>query len=259
MIALLAAALAGLLGCEKPPGELHIDTSIKDLINEPPGLYELHSPFDIPARGPNLIFLRQSKDVLVAAGDSLQHKIDSYMAGGNFSLIGRRMGQPKIWFAVDGIIVRGQLAERIGHRLDWEFPDYQAFDPTLVRDFTLVDLTEYGYRDDRRLRRDVVGKKIRITGTLQVEELAPEVRRYQIESENLKMDLTPVGPTLSYFLDLLKAVDTPFVAYGELGALLQMDDGSDSDRGSTQIVGPFHIEFLRYSQNILVRNTMSGG
>lgn len=257
-VALLAVLAVGLLGCEKPPSELHIDTTIKDLINEPPGFYELYSPFDIPARGRNLVFLRQSKNMVVAAGDSLEHKIDTYARRGDFSLIGRRMGQPKVWFAVDGFVVGGRLMERVGHRLDWDFPAYEAFNPALVRDFAPVDLTEYSYRDERQLRRDIVGKKIRITGELDVEELAPGVNRYRVESHDLKMDLTPVGTSLGCFLDLLKVVDTPFVAYGELGALMPLDDGTDEDRGSSQVIGPFHVEYLRYSQDILVRNTGGG-
>jgi hypothetical protein len=257
-IALLALLAVGFLGCEKPPSELHIDTTIRDLYSDPPGFYELYSPFDIPARGQNLVFLRQSKSMVVAAGDSIQHKIDDYARRGDFSLIGRRMGQPKIWFAVDGFVVGGRLVERVGHRQDWDFPDYEAFNPAMVRDFSPVDLDEYTYRDDRRLRRDIVGKRIRITGKLDVEELAPGVHRYRVESQDLKMDLTPVGTSLGYFLDLIKVVDTPFVAFGELGVLMPLDDGTELDRESSKVIGPFHVQYLRYSQDILVRNREGG-
>ncbi len=251
--AAVTVALA-LGGCSKPPGEQFLDTSIKDLVGQGPGLYELSSPFDVPSRGSNFVFLRQGKDMIIAAGDTLQEKIQKYMSAGAFSLVGRRMGQPKIWFAVDGVIVKGQLVERIGHRVEWQFPSYEQFDRALVQEYAPVDLTRFDFDKDDPLKRDLMGKKVRITGTLRISEPGPGVKRYVVESRNLKLELSPVGANLGYFLDLASAIDTPFVAYGRLTALNPIDDGSDRDRGSTQIAGPFVVDFLRYSQDILVRN-----
>jgi hypothetical protein len=247
-------ALVALGGCSKPPGELHLDTSVKELIGQGPGLYELYAPFDIPARGPNLVFLRQGKDMIIASGDSIQEKIDKYMAAGDFSLIGRRMGQPKIWFSVDGIVVKGNLVEPIGHRLDWKFPSYEPFARSTVEGYQPVDLTRFDL-DQEKAFKELVGRKARITGALRIEELESGGKRYLVESRNLKLELTPVGQNLGYFLDLAGAVDTPLVVYGSVLPLSPMNHGPGGSRGSTPILGGFTVDFLRYSQDILVRNT----
>jgi hypothetical protein len=233
---------------------LQLLDEIKDLVGQGPGLYELSSPFDVPARGPNFVFLRQGKDMIIAAGDTLQEKIQKHMSAGAFSLVGHRMGQPKIWFAVDGVIVSGKLVERIGHRAEWQFPSYEQFDRASVQEYVPVDLARFDFDKDDPLKKELMGKKVRITGTLRISELAPGVKRYRVVSRKLKLELSPGGAYLGYFLDLESAIDTPFVAYGRLVALNPIDDGSDRDRGSTQIAGPFAVDFLRYSQDILVRN-----
>jgi hypothetical protein len=249
-VALRCLGIATLLGgCARPPGELYTDTSIRDLIAQGPGLYELHSPLDIPARGPNFVFLRQGKDMIVAAGDTLPGKIEKYMSAGDFSLVGRRMGQPRIWFAVDGVIVKGRLVERIDHREEWQPPIYEQFERATVQGYTPVDLSQYDGAGLEPMRRDLAGKKVRVTGTLRVEGAGPD-RRYLVESHDLRLELAPVGPNLSCFLELVNAADLPLVVYGQV-------DRRAGQGGAGS--GRFVVDFLRYSQDVLVRNVTEDG
>ena len=69
-----------------------------------------------------------------------------------------------------------------------------------------------------------------------------------------KVELQPVGNNLRYFLEMSGEVGAPFVAYGKLTDTLPWEDGTEEDRGSSTIIGPFHVDWLRFGSDIIVQN-----
>ncbi|MGD8395483.1 MAG: hypothetical protein PVF43_08415 [Candidatus Eiseniibacteriota bacterium] len=259
LVATCAMVAAVVAGCARNPGEDYEDTTIRQLIASPPGLYEIYStaqnPIDIVVSGENWVVLRQGKDMIIAGGDTLEARLPQFH-GQDYSIIGRRMGQPKLWFAVDGIVQDEQMALQVKHSSEArkEFPAYESFNSEAVEEFTPIDLAEFDYDKQRAIRDDLLNKKVRITGNLVSEELDGGVKRWLVESRNISVELQPIGNNLRYFLEMNTEVGAPFVAYGELTDILTWDDGSERDRESTHIAGPFRVEMMRYGADILVRN-----
>ncbi len=258
-VLLAATSLAAAIwGCAQPPGELYEDVGIKEIIEGQPGLYELHSsvahPIHVQTEGEHFVVLRQSKDMIIAAGDSLEQILNQY-AGQDFSLVGRRMGEPKLWFAVDGVVQQDKLVRKVAHNVNPVFPSYESFDPGTADEYETTNLAEYDFDKERALR-PLLDKKIRIHGNLSVHDLGDGAVQYIVESRNLKVELSPVGKNMQYFLDMARDTGVPFVGYGELTSIRPWDDGSDNDRESSQVIGSFKPELYRYNRDIVVRNVL---
>ncbi len=251
---ILAIVIAG---CAQNPGEAYEDTTVKLLIDGQPGLYELHStaqnPIGIVTNGENWVVLRQGKDMIIAGGDTLQDRLPQFY-GQDFSIIGRRMGQPKLWFAVDGIVQDEKKVLDVGQAASKEFPAYQEFSSDVVAEYPAIDLNEFDFDKERKIKSDLLGQTVRITGNLITQELEGGVKRYLVESRNMLVELQPIGNNLRYFLEMSGEVGAPFVAYGQLTDTLPWEDGTEEDRGSSKVIGPFHVDWLRFGSDIIVQN-----
>jgi hypothetical protein len=250
---ILAIAIAG---CARNPGEAYEDSTIEGVIAGQPGLYEIYSgaqnPIEIVTSGENWVVLRQGKNMIIAGGDTLQDRLTQFR-GQDFSIAGRRMGQPKLWFAVDHIIQEEKSVLKVGQGARKEFPSYQEYSEETVADFAVIDLNEFDYDKERAIRRDLLDKKVRITGNLIARE-EEGVKRWFVESRNLFVELQPIGNNIRYFLEMSQVTGAPFVAYGELTGTLPWEDGTETDRGSSKIIGPFRVDWLRYGSDIIVQN-----
>jgi hypothetical protein len=240
----------GLVGCSKEPGADYLETDVTSLMRGVPGdKYKLVNPEFIYLSG-DVGIVMDSETMMVVEGDGLEGVVKPVMGSG-FTLLGVKAGQPYVHFRADGVIVGKELTEitsNASHRL----PNYRPADDELFADYQPVNLAEVPFDKKRAIEDQLLNKQTMIEGRLVVTEQDGQTQ-YMVENGGNKVILAPVEENLAIFLNILDKKGGRFVAAGMLTSIRDWDDGTDTDREATHILGDYKVGYLRYS-NVAVPN-----